>query len=123
MIPDVLQGLLEDARRAGATALHLIPDSPAYIRLGREMRPLDPEDHPSRPPRTLSAEDLETLVEALVPAPKRETILRQGEGEFSIETTPGHTVPFSVFRAQRAWRVVILLVPSSSGPVSLEASP
>ncbi len=123
MLPDALKALLEDARRAGATALHLIPDSPAYIRLGPDMRPLEPTDDPASPPRTLSAEDLAALIEALVPAPKLETILRQGEGEFSIETTPGHTAPISVFRAQGAWRAVVLLAPSSSGSVSLEASP
>ncbi|MBP7126391.1 PilT/PilU family type 4a pilus ATPase [Myxococcota bacterium] len=95
---------LAEARRQGASDLHLVPGSPPAFRIHGELREIQ------GPP--LTEAECRDLVMSVVPESLREEVVRAMGGDFSHDL-PGvgrHRV--NVFQERRGWSAVFRLVPT-----------
>lgn len=95
---------LAEARRQGASDLHLVPGSPPAYRIHGELREIEGP--------ALSESECRDLVRSVVPEALQEEVLRAMGGDFSHDL-PGvgrHRV--NVFLERRGWSAVFRLVPS-----------
>lgn len=114
--------LLDEAESLGATALHLIPGTVPRVRVGKELRPLevsarDAASTPS-PDGSLSAGEIVSLVEAVVPPDEMDTIKAHGQGELVLKISENHRHSATVYRASEEWHVVFNLADSVPNPVA-----
>ncbi len=98
-----LRSLLSEARRAGASVVHLIADTHPRIRKEGELLPL--ESH-----GIVSREELDQIITLIVPdADTRRELDRRGEGQFRVQLDPEHSLSATVYRSREQWRLVLWL--------------
>lgn len=86
-----MQTLLDNMGQFNASDLHLKPNLAPYYRIAGDLRKVDV------PP--LSGEDIEKLLEPIIPAKRRAELDEKGDLDFSFQLPGGQRFRFNVFRA------------------------
>ena len=94
--------IVHSAIRAGASDIHLQPNSPVIFRIHRALEPVDA-------PAPTEA-DMESLVETLVPLPMRDTLQQEREVDFAVSLPGIGRLRINVFQQRGQISLAIRIV-------------